>query len=73
MTDATPTAKTAAQRVAASRARAIAQGAQRLPSGLLPPDAARALDALVAAGWAPSRAAAIARALLEAHKNHIEQ
>lgn len=68
MPDARP--QTTAQRVAASRQRAIDAGAQRLPTGLLPPEAAQALDALVAAQWAPSRTAAIARALIEARRNH---
>lgn len=54
------------KRVAASRARAITAGAQRLPSGLLPPDAAVAMDELVEAGYARGKAACIARALIEA-------
>jgi len=42
------------------------RGGRRLPGGTLQPDAARALDALVAAGYAPSATACIARALVEA-------
>lgn len=54
-----------ADRVAASRARAVAAGARPTPRGMLPPDAARALDTLLAAGYAPSATACIARALIE--------
>lgn len=56
----------------ASEQRAIDAGAVRMPGGLLSTEAAQALDALVAAGWAPSRTAAIARALIEARKAHTK-
>lgn len=59
---------TPAQRVAASRARAIDAGARPTPRGMLPPDAARALDALMASGYAASATACIALALIEAAK-----
>lgn len=59
-----------AERVRASEARSIARGAQRLPGGLLPAEAAQALDSLVANGYASSRTGAIARALLEANRRH---
>lgn len=64
------TAQTTSQRVAAYRRRLIDAGAQRLPTGILPPDAAQALDHLVASGYAPSRVAAISRALVEAQKRN---
>ena len=67
-----PQTPTPAQRVRASEQRSIDAGAVRMPGGLLPPEAAQALDALVGAGWAPSRTAAIARALIEAHKAHAK-
>lgn len=44
------------------------RGGRRLPGGSLQPDAALALDALLAAGYAPSATSCIARALLEAAK-----
>lgn len=53
----------------ASEQRSIAAGAVRMPGGLLPADAAQALARLVAAGYAPSKTAAIARALLAAEKS----
>lgn len=42
------------------------RGGRRLPGGTLQPDAAAALSALLAAGYAPSATAAISRALVEA-------
>lgn len=54
------------QRVRASEARAIAAGAARIPRGMLPADAAAALDKLLAQGYASSKAAVIARALVAA-------
>ena len=69
MTD--PKPLTLAQRVRASEQRSIDAGAIRMPGGWLPAEAAQALDALVAANWAPSRTAAIARALIEARNNHV--
>ena len=62
--------KTLAERVRASEARSIEAGAVRMPGGLLPADAAQALDALLKAGYAQSKTAVIARALIEASKNH---
>lgn len=47
-------------------ARQIAQGAQRLPGGLLPPEAAQALERLLDADYGASKVAVIARALLDA-------
>lgn len=63
---------TSAQRVRASEARSIETGAVRMPGGLLPADAAQALADLVASGYAPSKTAAIARALLDAQKTHMK-
>ncbi|MDN5939653.1 MAG: hypothetical protein L0H83_13465 [Salinisphaera sp.] len=50
--------------------RQIESGARRMPSGLLPVDAARALDALIRAGYADSLTGCIARALIEARKRN---
>lgn len=58
-----------AERVRASEGRKLKSGATRMPGGILSADASHALDDLVAQGWAPSKSQAIARALLEAHKN----
>ena len=43
-----------------------------LTGGLIPADAVAALDALLAAGYAPSRAQVIARALVEAVENRLK-
>lgn len=58
--------KTAAQRVRESERRSISGGAVRMPGGLLPAEAATALDALVTGGYASSKTAVIARALVDA-------
>ena len=50
----------------AFEARQIERGAQRIPGGMLPADAAQALAQLLEAGYAPHKAGAIARALREA-------
>ena len=50
----------------AFEAREIERGAQRIPGGLLPADAAEALAVLLKEGYAPNKAGAIARALREA-------
>ena len=50
----------------ASESRAIERGARRIPGGLLPPEAAAALDRLQATGYGASAAQCIARALIEA-------
>lgn len=50
----------------ALEARQLEQDAQRMPGGMLPPEAVEALHHLLASGYAPSKAAAIARALTEA-------
>jgi len=55
-----------ADRVRKSEAKLRKRGGRRLPGGSLQPDAALALDALMAAGYAPSATACIARALVEA-------
>ena len=62
--------QTLAERVRASEARSIEAGAVRMPGGLLPADAAHALTVLLGAGYAQSKTAVIARALIEASKNH---
>lgn len=62
--------QTLAERVRASEARSIEAGAVRMPGGLLPADAAQALAKLLETGYAQSKTAVIARALIEASKNH---
>ncbi|HKY46186.1 MAG TPA: hypothetical protein VJM50_24050 [Pyrinomonadaceae bacterium] len=57
-----------ADRVRASEARKIANGGRRLPGGILSPDAAAALDGLLARGYAASATACIAKALIAAAK-----
>lgn len=57
---------TAAEMVRKSEARKVQAGGRRMPGGVLPPDAAVALDSLQASGYAPSATACIARALVEA-------
>lgn len=59
---------TNAERVAKARQALTQRGGRRIPTGWLQPDAARALDALVAAGYAPSATGAIAQALLDAQR-----
>lgn len=68
MTNTKPTPVPLAARVRKSEAELRKRGGRRLPGGTLQPDAAQALDALMAAGYAPSATAAIARALVEAAK-----
>ena len=58
-------------RVRASEARKIESGGRRLPGGVLPPEAAQALDALVTCGYARSATACIVRAVLEAQQRVI--
>lgn len=62
------TPKTGAQRVAQARQKLLQAGGRRLPTGYLQPDAAAALDALQAAGYAPSATGVIAAALLDAQR-----
>ena len=50
----------------AYEARQIEDGAQRLPGGLLPAEAAQALPQLLDAGYADSKVGVITRALLDA-------
>lgn len=59
---------TNAQRVAKARAKLTEAGGRRIPTGWLQPDAAAAIDALVAAGYAPTATGAIAQALLDAQR-----
>ena len=61
---------TPAQHSRASERRALAAGAIRTPGGILPPDAAKALETLAAAGYSNSRTSIIARALIEASLRH---
>lgn len=62
------TAVSASQRVAKARAKLLQEGGRRLPTGYLQPDAASALDALLAAGYAPTTTGVIAAALLDAQR-----
>lgn len=57
---------TPSQQVQRSQAALVARGGRRLHVGLQP-EVARALDELVAAGYAHTASAAIAKALLQAH------
>ena len=59
---------TPAQRVARAQTALVARGGRRIPSGYLQPDAAQALDALVASGYARSPVAAISAALMDAQR-----
>lgn len=63
-----PQPKPLAQRVRESEARSIDAGAVRMPGGLLPADAAAALNELVETGYAASKTAVIAKALLAVRK-----
>lgn len=55
-----------ASRVRASEARKIESGGRRIPGGVMPKDAADALDRLQANGYGTSASACIYRALMEA-------
>ena len=57
----------------AFEARQIERGAQRIPGGMLPADAAHALGQLLEAGYAQSKVGAIARALCEAAQRQGER
>ena len=57
------------EQVSASRKRLADAGGMRVEA-LLQPDAAEALRRLLAAGYGASKAAVIARALLDAANNH---
>lgn len=59
-------AKPLAARVAQSRAKAIAAGGDVMSTLVLTPDAVKALETLLQAGYAPSKTAAINRALIDA-------
>lgn len=68
MENTTPTPLTLSQRVTRSNDKTISKGGRRMPDGMLQPEAAQALDDLVAAGYAPSRVAVISTALLDARR-----
>ena len=61
------------QRVAKARQKLVEAGGRRLPTGYLHPEAAAALDALVAAGYAPTATGAISAALLDAQRKVARQ
>jgi len=54
------------QRVRDSEARKIQAGGRRIPGGVMPADAAQALDKLMASGYGDSLSACIFRALIDA-------
>lgn len=56
----------AAERVRASEDRKIAAGGRRMPGGVMPADAASALDVLMAEGYGTSASGCIYRAIVEA-------
>lgn len=56
------------ERVRASRERLKLAGGRAIPRGMLKPDAAAALAALLTAGYADSEAGVISAALLDAQK-----
>ena len=56
------------ERVKRHRQKLAAAGVRTYPNSPIPAGAAQALDALLAAGYAPSATSCIARALLEAAK-----
>jgi hypothetical protein len=55
-----------ASRVRASEARKVAEGGRRMPGGVMPADAARALEVLQANGYGDSASSCIYRALIDA-------
>ena len=59
--------ETQSQRVARAQAALVARGGRRI-GGYLQPDAAQALESLVASGYARSSVAAISTALLDAQR-----
>lgn len=60
------------ERVKRHRQKLAAAGVQTYPNSPIPPDAAAALEVLLAAGYAPSATAAISRALVEAASREID-
>lgn len=62
------TPMTPGQRVRRAEAALKERGGRRMPGGMLQPDAAQALDELIAAGYAGSPLAVISAALLDAKK-----
>ena len=60
---------TPAQRVRASEARKIKDGGRRMPSGVMSPDAVKAMNQLLRAGYASSMTACVERAIIDANNN----
>lgn len=58
-----------AQAVRESERRKIEKGGRRMPSGVMSPEAASALTALLKAGYAKSMNACIERALIDSNTN----
>ena len=65
--------KTPSQLVRESEARSIAAGAVRMPGGLLPAEAASALNELLADGYAGSKIAVISKAIIEAREKQKKE
>lgn len=61
-----PTPVPLGERVRASEARKLKAGGRRIPGGILPPDAAAALELLTAEQYATTASGCIFRALIEA-------
>jgi hypothetical protein len=59
---------TNSQRVRRAKLKAVSAGGRRAPDGILTPDVARALDALIDSGYATSAFGAVSAALLDAHR-----
>lgn len=64
---------TASQRVAQARERLVAAGGRRLPTCYLQPEAAAALDALLAAGYGSTVAGVLSAALMDAQRKISRQ
>lgn len=60
---------TPAQRVRASEANKIKAGGRRMPSSVMSPAAAKAMESLLRAGYANSMTACVERAIIDANNN----
>lgn len=68
-----PTIAKIQARVRSMESRKIEAGARRMPGGLLQPEAAQAIEALLACGFAANTTHVINRALIECANLHIPQ
>lgn len=55
----------------ANERKRVLAGGRRLPGGILPPEAAQALESLLDRGYADSRVGCIAKALIEAAAHKV--